>query len=377
MMTETQLSQFSYLLRCDVGDESYGVDMTYVQSIQRTDRMRINNEGNTLPDGDREIPVISLIRKLGRSHEGNQSSDGEDQRRGSERIIVFAPPESGRREEGIGGGHKWGILVDRVSQVIEVASDWIHPLPDILVDPSSEYFHGVVKLEDELFLLLSSERLDPYTRREKHSEEATHQLARIDRRPMRPAADLAKGSFARSHDVSNRPRQMVVFSMEEIDDGDRPLMFGLSITQVPEILESMPMIPVPAGPDFASGLFFWRGVPVPVINLASRMVSDSTSPTMPSGPTRLIITRDKANGRPNQGRSNSPLGKPSDGEKVESGVIAAFIIQPNIRIFHLPFDHRPSTRNLPLNPQMIRGMVELEDETLVIPDIRAILTRDF
>jgi chemotaxis signal transduction protein len=170
---------------------------------------------------------------------------------------------------------------------------------------------------------------------------------------------------------------MVVFSLEESSNGDRPLMFGLSISQVPEILVSLPMIPVPAGQDFISGLLFWRGVPVPVIDLASRMVIDPTSPTMPSGSTRFIITRDQqANGRPDQRASDDPFSNPLQGEKTERGVMAAFIIQAGIRILRLPFDYQPCTRSVPLKPQMVRGMVELEDETLVIPDIGAILTRD-
>jgi chemotaxis signal transduction protein len=395
MLTETHLSESSHLLRCDINDESYGIDMSCVQSIQRTDRLRLCDGGDAmsseasvpdlenaqglvgwLPDGERQIPVISLISKLGRSHVENHSSNGEGRRHEYERIIVFTPPESIVHEQGRERAHPWGILVDRVSQVVKVSSDCIHPLPDILVDPSTGYFQGVVKLEEELFLLLSSERLHPYTWRDNRGAEATVQIARTDSRRMRLMADHGTTTSAQSHDVMNRPRQMVVFSLEESSNGDRPLMFGLSISQVPEILVSLPMIPVPAGQDFISGLLFWRGVPVPVIDLTSRMVIDPTSPTMPSGSTRFIITRDQANGRPDQRASDDPFSNPLQGEKTERGVMAAFIIQAGIRILRLPFDYQPCTRSVPLKPQMVRGMVELEDETLVIPDIGAILTRD-
>jgi chemotaxis signal transduction protein len=370
--------------------------MSCVQSIQRTDRLRLCDGGDAmsseasvpnlenaqglvgwLPDGERQIPVISLISKLGRSHVENHSSNGEGRRHEYERIIVFTPPESVVHEQGRERAHPWGILVDRVSQVVKVSSDCIHSLPNILADPSTGYFQGVVKLEEELFLLLSSERLHPYTWRDNRGAEATVQIARTDSRRMRLTADHGTTTSAQSHDVMNRPRQMVVFSLEESSNGDRPLMFGLSISQVPEILVSLPMIPVPAGQDFISGLLFWRGVPVPVIDLASRMVIDPTSPTMPSGSTRFIITRDQqANGRPDQRASDDPFSNPLQGEKTERGVMAAFIIQAGIRILRLPFDYQPCTRSVPLKPQMVRGMVELEDETLVIPDIGAILTRD-
>jgi len=195
--------------------------------------------------------------------------------------------------------HPWGILVDRVSHVAKVSSDYLNPFTDILADHSSGLFQGVVKLEEELFLLLSSKRLHPYARRDNRGAEATLQIARTDSRRMRLMADHVTTTSAQSHDVMNHPRQMVVFSLEESSYGDRSLMFGLGISQVPEILVSMPMIPVPVEPDFILGLLFWRGVPVPVINLAYRMVIDSTSPMMTSGPTRFIITRDQANGRPN------------------------------------------------------------------------------
>lgn len=75
---------------------------------------------------------------------------------------------------------------------------------------------------------------------------------------MRPMADHATNTFAQSHDERNRPRQMVVLSLEKSTNGARPLTFGLCITQVSEILVSMPMIPVPVEPDFISGLLFWR-----------------------------------------------------------------------------------------------------------------------
>ena len=83
MLTEKQLSESSHLLRCDINDESYGIDMSCVQSIQRTDRLRLcdgsdamsseasvpdleNAQGlvGWLPDGERQIPVISLVSKL-------------------------------------------------------------------------------------------------------------------------------------------------------------------------------------------------------------------------------------------------------------------------------------------------------------------------
>lgn len=160
-------------------------------------------------------------------------------------------------------------------------------------------------------MLLSSKRPHPYTRRDNRGAEATLQISRTENRPKRPMADHATNTFAQSHEERNRPRQMVVFSLDESGNGARHLTFGLSITQVSEILVSMPMIPVPVEPDFILGLLFRRGVPVPVINLASHMVIDSTSPMMTSGSTQYIITRDQANGSPNSRASDGIVDIPS------------------------------------------------------------------
>lgn len=53
-----------------------------------------------LPDGERQIPDINLINKLGRSHVDIRSSNGEGRRRENERIVVFTPPESVVQEHG-------------------------------------------------------------------------------------------------------------------------------------------------------------------------------------------------------------------------------------------------------------------------------------
>jgi hypothetical protein len=82
MLDQTKTTDPLRLLRCDIADETYGLDMLWVRSIQRTDRLRRESPSTSPPDrlvessgrdpvgwvpgseGDK-IPVFSLASQLG------------------------------------------------------------------------------------------------------------------------------------------------------------------------------------------------------------------------------------------------------------------------------------------------------------------------
>jgi chemotaxis signal transduction protein len=416
MLNQTKTTETSRLIRCDIADETYGLDMFWVRSIQRTERFRRNPEAEGpstprqarddassgrspstsrrgesvepsghspvgwLPDERGDIPVFSLASRLGRPSEKGSAL---------QRIVVLDPPHEWG---GVEGGQPWALLVDRVSRVIQVPADRVVPLPPIVVNPSADYFQGVIKLDEELILFLAPERLHPDASLppappQAGGSEGRPQAGGSEGRPQaegsegRPQAEGSEGEAREAASPSSRPPtvgaggqrrshgQIVVFSIAESHPAEQTLSFGLSISQVPEILQSLPMIPVPAAPAFVLGLVNWRGRPVPVIDLARRLGLAPEAAPSANGRTHLIIARDKSDVLP----VPNPAEGDSSKEQSNQGALVGFPVRPAIRVLRLPIAHRPCRRTLPLDQTLTRGIAELENETLVVPDIRGIL----
>jgi chemotaxis signal transduction protein len=382
MSNQTETTETLRLIRCYTADETYGLDMSWVRSIQRTDRLRRNPEGqgpsssrsdesfdglrtgSVEPSGhspvgwvtgsEGDIPVFSLASQLGRpSKEGGAL----------QRVIVLNPPP---QAGGNKGERSWALLVDRVSQVIQIPADRVAPLPPIVVNPSADYFKGVIRLDGELTLFLSPERLHDSTGSPQHTDAPQSPEPRPEPvegpsadSPVEVEAGLApapRPPTASAGSQRHSRAQIVIFSIAEPHPGERVLSFGLSISQVPEIVEPIPVTPVPAAPAFVLGLVNWRDRPVPVVDLAGSLGLAPGENLSANGWSRLVVARDR-------GESNQ-------------GVLVAFLVRPAIRVLRLPVAHQPCSRTLSLDQALTRGIVELENETLVIPDIRSILWQD-
>lgn len=292
------------------------------------------------------VPVFSLADLLGRPSK---------KRNALQRVIVLNPSPSPSPAEESGGETQtdgrgpWALLVDRVSQVIQVPADRIAPLPPIVVNPSAAYFENVLKLDQELVLLLSPQGLHPQPKisNPQSPPSPLSSLSPVLQSPPSPLQSKARGRG-----------QIVVFSTAEPQPGEQTLSFGLSISQVPEILSPLPLTPVPAAPDFVLGLVNWRDRPVPVVDLTTRL---GLAAFRPPGQTRLIIARD---------RGLVPSSSPGE---TNTGTLVGFPVRPATRLLRLPVAHRLCRLSLPLDQSLTRGIVELENEVLVIPDVRNIL----
>jgi purine-binding chemotaxis protein CheW len=337
--------------------------MSWVRNIQRTDRLRRNLEkaGSPIghrgdpvaPPGDKpvgwlpgnegDIPVFSLASRLGRPFPSLLPAEGGHGN--SQRIVVLNPPHPSPQVGVWEGMHPWALLVDRVSQVSQVQADHMMPLPPIPVSPHADYFRCVIKVDERLILLLSPERLHPKA------------LADVSTQADETTNPAAVPGTSRSEPDSIGPHhshgQIVVFQVTEPHPTERATSFGLSISQVREIAESPPIIPIPGAPASVSGLVDWRGLPVPIIDIAERL---GLAQAPADRKTRLVIARDR--------------------ETSGKGALVGLTSRPAIRLLRLPVAHLPSKRPLHLDPALTRGIFELGSETLVIPDIQGILRQD-
>jgi purine-binding chemotaxis protein CheW len=306
------------VVRCGLAGEAYALDMTCVDSIQRVERMRPCPERadavGKLPGRAGDVPVFGLAERLGRPP---LPADVAQQ------VVVLRD-----------GPRTWGLLVERVSQVVRVPAEGIFPLPSLAVGAGGTSVLGILRLETELLPLLAAGRLHPNP-------------------PDSDSGDPLPTALLGRHQAGvqgprrgTRPGQgrMVLFATDDPRPRERPLVFGLSLARVHEILDLPPLVRVPGATDYVLGLAAWGGRPTVVIDLARRLGLPASAGGARS---RLLVVCPPGGAE--------PLG---------------VVVRPSVRIVHLPLPNRPSARELPLDPSLTRSVLELRRETLVIPDLR-------
>lgn len=124
--------------------ESFAVEVTLVEAIIKLQAITkvphapdfvvgvTNLRGNI-------VPVIDLKKRL----DLPKTETGTDTR-----IIVAILQES-----------KVGMIVDSVSQVVEIDESQIEPTPQMSTSIDSTYIRGIVKIENELVILLDLEEV--------------------------------------------------------------------------------------------------------------------------------------------------------------------------------------------------------------------------
>ena len=311
------------VLRLGVGKEAYALEMDHVLGIRRADRMRPCPETEAavgkLPGADGGVAVFDLAGRLGR-----QAAPAVGQK---QVVVLKAEPRP------------WGLLVDRVAPGFQVSADSIHPLPQVVAGLPRSLFQAVLTLEKELLLLLGPDRLWP------DFAPAGPSLAGIETALRHPLA--LPPAFGRFSGCRPGQKQIVLFAAEAPRPRERPLLFGVSISRVLELVEVPPVIPVPGAPAFVLGLAGWRDRPVAVIDLAGRL---GLPATVQDPRSRLLIVRTPGGAEP-----------------------AGLLVRSPIRIRRLPLPHWRCSRPLPVDPSLARALVELQTDTLVVPDLGRIL----
>jgi len=123
----------------ELGDESYGVDISRVQDINR---MQEITEIPHAPESvvgvinlrGRVIPVIDLRKRFGLPDAVHTKDT---------RIVVVHLD-----------GNLIGVIVDAVSQVLRIPADIVEQPSPVLAGVDSRYLRGIAKLADRLVILL-------------------------------------------------------------------------------------------------------------------------------------------------------------------------------------------------------------------------------
>jgi chemotaxis signal transduction protein len=237
----------------------------------------------------------------------------------------------------VGSGERaWAMMVDKVTAETTVPQSAIKPLPPVCGDARSTPFKGVlvtgVEHEDErpierMTLVVDPTRLHPDATLRGEPPTAARRMPTPQKRPPTPPP----GRF-----------QMLNFVASGRTGFDGETYIGLSFSQVLEIVEPTELLAAPFSPPFVKGLTLWRDQITPIIDLAKRL----KLPPMDSEKIRWAIAR------------ATPSGDP-----------VGFPIRPNVEVLRLPTPHRPSS--LDFDGNLILGAFQLENRTLLVPDLAA------
>lgn len=330
MLTRTNSIEYLQMVCCSVGDETYGLDMSLVKGVQGAEAIRQAREGQHiagwLPTNRGDVPVVYLSSKLGRR---TSFYNPEDQ------ILVLDSAQG-----------PFGLIIDRIRNVVNLTADNLFPLPGLVAGAES-LFQGVASIEGEMVLYASAARLHPQavSTDENLSSGSSPFFSGADKR-LTQAVLQAEERMADDPDRKSKGR-VLFFSTADFYSSGRPLIFGLSLSQVLEITEPLSIVPVPGAPSYVLGLSNWRNNPVPMIDLNIRLRMGASS--RGEGTCFLIV---RAPGI-------------SD--------LVGFPIKPDARMQILPLANVPCDRDLPLDRSMTRGIFDLTNATLVVPDMSRII----
>jgi len=132
------------LVSFKMGEETYGIEITKIREIILMGQITQVPETPHYIKGlinlrSMVIPVIDLRARFGLA-EGELTDES--------RIMVLNV-----------GNRTIGIVVDAVSEVLRVAGDQISPAPHTVASLGNEYMTGLVRLEEQLLILLDVDKL--------------------------------------------------------------------------------------------------------------------------------------------------------------------------------------------------------------------------
>jgi len=148
LLNDKEQSQGFHLVTFNLGEE-YAVPISQVYEIVRVGNITMVPNSPSYMEGvinlrGKVLPVLNLRKRLNLS--------GKDITKSS-RIVVTEV-----------GSKVIGLLVDAVSHVIKVSSEFVETAPEEVLEIDTDYITGVGKLKDRLIILLDLEKL---LRREK------------------------------------------------------------------------------------------------------------------------------------------------------------------------------------------------------------------
>ncbi len=321
-------------IRCASNTAEYCLEMAAVHSVGRLQQFNFQPtwEGMEKPAGalgwitaqQQKVPVFDLAKQL---HPASAVTAQASQE-GFVLLVNAAEP--------------FGLRVERIVGNLEIEPTQIVALPYLIDAGTDQRFKGIIKLEDKWLLYADAAKL---------------------RRPQAPPMPSPSAPTARLTVPTGAPTQatttpqIILFSAAQklaANSETQPTIFGLSLTQVQEVSPLLPILLVPNAPNYVFGITNWRDVPLPIIDLSTRLglSQEPVSAEQIDPKSRLLIAR-------------APAGW------------VGIPIHPQVKAFPLPIPYQRLQQPLTVEQEFVLGVFDLEGSPLIIPDLAAMLTRNF
>lgn len=326
-------------LPCHLGPLRLAFDVSTLDGIRRSDSVQWNPSADG-PAGwlldYEEIPVLDLAPWLGvEPRHGRGSSLG--------RVLVFRTAQGPR-----------GLLVDTCGRARDVQGGDLFAVPTLVGDMTALGLQALWASEEHPWLVLDPEAPD-FDGQPRHGPEpaAVPSIASPAWLAESPALRPIDGRPIDGQPIDSHPGgqaqdrgRLLVFSSQLGESFARPVRFALSLRQVLEVASLSERSPIPGAPSWVRGVCLWRRQPLPIVDLdhylglAPPLGHDDASEL---DSLRLVV----AGG--------------IDGQRL--GILTSGAP----RLLRLPVAHRPS--DFALDPATALGIFELEDETIILPDL--------
>jgi len=297
-------------LTCESDGFSCAIDMKSVLGMSRTEALQRDDMGfGCVGALPGDIPVFTLAHFLAQS---------VPELRRSMPIVIL------RNQSGA-----WGLIVDRVAQLQDITSDELFAWPTVLQSRRTRCFGALLHHDKKLY---------PVLRPDAMSDDGG------ELPPMTMSISNRDAAFRNGLPFHPSPA-LCMFRTFTVAEGERPISFGLAVGQILEMIRREAIARMPLLPAHVEGVMFWQGQPIPVIDLGMVLGLGGSG----IDATRLTIARIP--------------GEPT---------AVAIPTTNSVRIVELPIDHIASPRPMSIRCDLTHGVLELMNETLILPDLRAI-----
>ena len=319
MSPQTDRLQPFRFIRCIVAGDEFCIRMSWVRRIrdafhsEYNSSLGIDDQFNGLSTDIDNCLVVKLDGIL------NYPDDESIQRK----VLVL------RLDDGY-----FGILVDTVEDIFEVSSDQIFDIPAMVGAEALKYFDEVVYYKNKLVLSFSPLSIYSFLSLEPNIASMS-----ID--------DNSRGFYQTNLSIAHhRQKKIVIFT----PGSQGEILYGLSITQIPQILQLSSILSIPGSLDYISGLIEWRGIILPVIDISLCIEKKKTDI---NGDCRIIVVR-----------------------LVSKPIYIAVVIQSHILIQSFPILQRLDEQDLVFDKGSVIKQFQFQDKILVIPNVDSIVSVD-
>ena len=320
MIYRQDIEQNVNFIRCIISGKSYCIRMSWVRGlrdlneIDSYEKKVLRNSIGSLLIENHLCPVINLNEQL--------TSSVHVQARLQKALIFHID------------NRYFGILVDSVENIFQAAEKYIFQIPGIVGGSAFKYFDEVVRYNDQLILSLSP--------------KAIYSTFCIDNKEMYNDKVVigSNNNLVKISIANHRQKKIVIFTT----NSETNVFYGLSITQIPQILQLSSILSVPGSENHIIGIIEWRGLILPVIDITLYVEKKRTKI---ENDGRLLVVR-----------------------MARSAIYVAIVIQPHVFIqsfpiardlFHLDFDSEIDS---------VHRQFKYRKKVLVIPNIDNILSAD-